>query len=717
NILSNRQTRNKNIMELTKRAPAVDVEPEKRYAVLIDAGSSGSRAYVYSWVDPATLDVNSEISASVPMISQVGDSKKTKPGISHYSGDKIDDLWNEHLKKLVLHAEEQVPVKEHYRTPVFLLATAGMRLLSENDQKDILMSSCKQLQENSSFYIPECSTHVSVIDGETEGLYGWLALNYLLNNQIFNKREQALSYGFMDMGGASAQIAFAPNRTEMIRHADDLFHVNIRTQNGKTHDWKVFVSSWLGFGANKARNRFSEHLLNKADNPRSQKIMDPCLPKGLNISEGGTAQNSTVEFQGDGDFNKCLKDMYPLLQKGLPCKDDPCLFNGVHVPAIDYNVNRFVGVSEYWYTANDVFKLGGKYDFVKFSNKAKEFCERHWDDIRKNEKDIDTELLQNACFKATWIINILHEGFGVPVGIADMKIKRDGLNDGANNFILHDTAGNNTIEFKTNNNSKLSRRNIHDFLNPFQSAITVNGQELSWTMGRALLYSSSQVKPNSPYAPNVGYWPAGEDTNSNSRFVYGGELYTSVPPNPANLNAIKYAGDPFVSMLTMVVFIIVAIILFLFYNRVNKPQVNFALNTWKNRISWAAGRLLKIFKLKKRRTNTNDPLDEDAARLLEEGNQSINGPSRLPLKHMSSFDSFRSRSSVDLANTTSMVDMKGYLTQMPSRAGSRMGHRDFSGAPSSPVTFSLDDSEGPFNNRDPRKTLRKAASNSRLGQH
>ena len=52
--------------------------------------------------------------------------------------------------------------------------------LSEEDSKVILDNACTLFKDNTRFYIPECSTHIQVIDGETEGLYGWLALNYLL---------------------------------------------------------------------------------------------------------------------------------------------------------------------------------------------------------------------------------------------------------------------------------------------------------------------------------------------------------------------------------------------------------------------------------------------------------------------------------------------------------------------------------------------------------
>lgn len=504
----------------------------QKYAVVVDAGSSGSRVQVFSWRNPETIlpaqgTTNSTVLNSVPKITQ--DPKynlKIYPGISKYSGKKLHKLWSHHIEKLVKHAEKGVPKESRSETPVFLLATAGMRLLPMEDQQQILSESCRLLQENTRFYLPDCASHVSIIDGETEALYGWISANYLLgtfdshgeehSNELslkLQETQQRASYGFMDMGGASMQIAFSPNASESERHLDDLYRVRLRNINGQNQEWKVFVSSWLGFGANEAKRRYSESLLlfNKIIGNTEKLLQDPCLPKAAGRDEEFNGYK--VDYVGTGNFSQCLEAMQPLLRKDMPCKDEPCLFNGMHVPAIDFNTDKFVGVSEYWYTANDIFKLGGHYDFETFSQHVNEYCGSSWEDIMNSKKtgikykDVSDSMLKSACFKASWVINVLHSGFGLPVS-------------GNEHYGLGSYMKPSTFD-------ALSKRELKDLVTPFSSVSSIKGTELSWMLGRAVLYASSQVSPSSSNLPDVGYLPA---DMSEHHYVLGGEIPGVSPP-------------------------------------------------------------------------------------------------------------------------------------------------------------------------------------------
>lgn len=525
-------------------------EVPTRYAVIVDAGSSGSRVQVFSWKDSVSLrneisSLNSTALNSVPeVIQDTKYNKKISPGLSSFAG-KAENLWIDHLLPLIVHAETGVPEADRPYTPIFLLATAGMRLLPEEDQKEILSTSCELLRERSNFYLPDCDSHVTIIDGETEALYGWLALNYLL--KTFNSYtglpksispileneetiEHQKSFGFMDMGGASMQIAFSPNSTETEKHLNDLYHIKLRSLNGENQEWKVFVSTWLGYGANEARRRYAKHLLDTGNGDVDSMYSsggffphDPCFPLGL-THEMKIDANTTMAFQGSGNFTECLQSMQPLLQKDLPCPDNPCLFGGVHAPGIDFQLDRFVGVSEYWYTASDVFKLGGHYSFDTFSNHVEHFCGLPWEKIKEETarggefEGISEDKLKTACFKATWVLNVLHSGFGLPINEAGDLIQISPEEDEKEEE---------QPDIKELLASRLHGRSLADFNGPFQSASNIEGVELTWMLGRALLYASSQIPAISSTISDVGFRPA--DT-STKHYVLGGEISGIKPP-------------------------------------------------------------------------------------------------------------------------------------------------------------------------------------------
>ncbi|KAK0342550.1 Golgi apyrase [Friedmanniomyces endolithicus] len=509
-----------------------------RYGVILDAGSSGSRVYIYRWLNAqaARASGDAQTLASLPEIKTKKKwNKKVHPGISTFALEP-ERVGPDHLKDLVNFAREHVPEVEAENTPIFLLATAGMRLLP-GDQRDALLDNvCAYFRQETKFQLPDCGLHVQVIPGETEGLYGWIAANYLLGG--FDEPEKHYhgkghhTYGFLDMGGASAQIAFAPNATEAERHAEDLKLLRLRRVGGEAVEYRVFVTTWLGFGANEARRRYVEGLLEAY--PGSQELPDPCLPVGLKVNQTGhellpgspELVGTKPYLVGTGAFPECLRRTYPLLEKERACVDAPCLLNGQHTPAIDFDVNHFVGVSEYWHTTHEVFAMAHKdkaYDFHTYQKQVTDFCSRDWQDIVKDVgsqkwgKKVDEKTVEEVCFKASWLINMLHDGIGVPrVGIEPVK-------DGSTN--------------KTK--AMLGKAADRGFLDPFQAVDKIDGTEVSWTLGKMVLYASSQM-PAADQALAVGFGSNIAGVNLPSDFQYAGGKYE---PLPTDLDDGHTGGD------------------------------------------------------------------------------------------------------------------------------------------------------------------------------
>jgi Golgi apyrase len=494
-----------------------------RYGVILDAGSSGTRIHIYRWLkNSVAKDQGTTLQTHMLPELETHDrwTKKTHPGVSTF-GETPKSIGPDHLAPLLEHALKEIPSYAVAETPLFLFGTAGMRLLPEYQRKTLLKEICKYVQTKTAFSVPDCDQHIQVIPGETEGLYGWVAANYLLGgfdspaDHLHGKGHH--TYGFLDMGGASAQIAFAPNSTEAEKHANDLKLLRLRRIDGSAEEYRVFVTTWLGFGANEARRRYVKALIEALGDDKVAELPDPCLPTGLKMSSKGkvlpvdnSAPYEAPYLIGTGRFDECMRLTNPLLDKDAPCLDEPCLMNGIHVPAIDFDVNHFIGISEYWHTTHEVFEMAYKdkaYDFKTYQGRVKEFCEQDWATIKAGVadktwgKNVDEQTAYEVCFKASWLINVLHEGIGVPrIGIENTK---GSVSNGTQDML---EAGKNK-----------------GFLDPFQAVNKIKSTEVSWTLGKMVLYASADV-PSPEASLPVGF--GSNEPGIPADFQYPGAIAT-----------------------------------------------------------------------------------------------------------------------------------------------------------------------------------------------
>jgi golgi apyrase len=502
------------------------VKPEKwRYGIVLDAGSSGTRLYIYRWLhnDLARQDTTN-VQTLPELESKDKWTKKVHIGLSTY-GETPSLIGEDHLQPLLDHAYDHIPHSLIPQTPIFLLATAGMRLLPQTQQDRVLDSVCHYFRENTEFLIPDCNLHVQIISGETEGLFGWLAANYLIGGfdapTDHEHGEGHHTYGFLDMGGASAQIAFVPNATEAEKHGNDLKLVRLRRINGSAEEYKVFVTSWLGFGVSEARKLYLENLIQLYEGDGVIELPEPCLPAGVRLSidshtileDSGTSQRHLL---GTGNFDACLKQTHPLLRLDVPCEDYPCLVNGVHVPAIDFDVNHFIGISQYWHTTHEIFEMGyddKAYDFETYQARVHDFCQRDWSSITQDIEDhlygkkVDLQTAHEVCFRASWLINMLHDGIGVP------RIGIEGISSN----------GTGTANLLENGKQK-------GYLAPFQAVDEIKSTEVSWTLGKMLLYAASTIPP--PDNEIADFLPVGFGSNIPHKPIPPDFVYPSLNHGP-----------------------------------------------------------------------------------------------------------------------------------------------------------------------------------------
>ncbi len=113
---------------------------EIQYAVVVDAGSSGSRAYLYSW--PEHTGDPRDLLEITPLTDQADPKKplvkKAVPGISSLQDHPGDAL--EYITPLLEFAEAHIPSEKLKETPLYILATAGMRLVEKTKQVGLILS-------------------------------------------------------------------------------------------------------------------------------------------------------------------------------------------------------------------------------------------------------------------------------------------------------------------------------------------------------------------------------------------------------------------------------------------------------------------------------------------------------------------------------------------------------------------------------------------------
>ncbi|CAJ0593267.1 unnamed protein product [Cylicocyclus nassatus] len=461
---------------------------EKSYGVIMDAGSTGTRLFLYTW----TSNSDKELINISPALDHLNSPvvKKVSPGLSSFQDHPHEAA--EYVKPLLDYASQFIPLDKLPYTPVFLLATAGMRLVPEKQQKAILYDLHTKLPQMTPMQIMK--EHIRIIEGRWEGIYSWIAINYILGNFKggFNSSlTRPETVGMIDMGGASMQIAFEMDQRDEFR-SENVENINLGCRDDDDrHKYKLFVTTFLGYGVNEGLRKYEQELSDRLMHTKESYVRDECMPvnlqKIINRSDG-----SMFVRKGIGDWDGCVKQISEMLNKPSVnpkhmC-EPKCFFGNVAAPTVSLSKMKLYGFSEYWYSLDDVLSLGGKYNFSLIAEKSKQFCSQRWSHIQAAKRaklypKADEDRLKSQCFKSAWITSVLHDGF--------------------------------EVDRQKNN---------------FQSAFTLAGQEVQWALG-AMIYhmryfplknSASNLVINSTYSNVYGSLKAASGQKNFERRVFVG---------------------------------------------------------------------------------------------------------------------------------------------------------------------------------------------------
>uniref|UniRef100_A0A673TS05 Ectonucleoside triphosphate diphosphohydrolase 1 n=1 Tax=Suricata suricatta TaxID=37032 RepID=A0A673TS05_SURSU len=336
-----------------------------KYGIVLDAGSSHTSLYIYKW--PAEKENDTGV------VHQIEECKLKGPGISRYA-QRLNEI-DAYLTECMERASQVIPRSQHQGTPVYLGATAGMRLLRmENEQlADKVLGVVTKSLSNYHFDFHGAR----IITGQEEGAYGWITINYLLGkftqklswlNLMPNGGTSQETYGALDLGGASTQITFVP-QSKGIESPSNALYFRLY---GK--DYSVYTHSFLCYGKDQALRQ----KLAKDIRGTNGILKEPCFHPGyeivMNVSElysspctkrfEMTLPFDQFQIQGTGNYQQCHQSILELFNTSY-CPYSHCSFNGIFLPPLhgDFGLKTYFGdvkekyLSEYCFSGTYILSL------------------------------------------------------------------------------------------------------------------------------------------------------------------------------------------------------------------------------------------------------------------------------------------------------------------------------------------------------------------------
>uniref|UniRef100_A0A7N5J889 Ectonucleoside triphosphate diphosphohydrolase 8 n=1 Tax=Ailuropoda melanoleuca TaxID=9646 RepID=A0A7N5J889_AILME len=314
-------------------ATSVLLPTDTKFGIVFDAGSSHTSLFVYQW--PADKENNTGV------VSQALACQAKGPGISSYASNPAQA--GESLKGCLEEALMLVPKARHQETPMFLGATAGMRLLSQKNSsqaEDIFAAVSRVLGQS-----PLDFWGAELLAGQDEGALGWITINYVLGLLVkysfsgeWVQPLEETPVGALDMGGASTQITFVPDGPILDKSAQATFRLY-----GSEHS--VYTHSYLCFGRDQMLTRLLARLVQSSLTPL---VRHPCYHSGYwaTLSPAALyespcvratpppdpAQNLTVE--GTGNPGACISAIRGLFNFSSCQGRGHCAFDGVYQPPV-----------------------------------------------------------------------------------------------------------------------------------------------------------------------------------------------------------------------------------------------------------------------------------------------------------------------------------------------------------------------------------------------
>ncbi|KAA8540797.1 hypothetical protein F0562_024284 [Nyssa sinensis] len=352
---------------------------------------------------------------------------QTEPGLDKFVGNS--SAVRASLEPLIIWAEQRVPSERHGDTPIFVLATAGLRSLPTEDAKQVLGDAEAVVKDHAFMYR---KGWIRVLSGKEEAYYGWVALNYKMGS--FKKSSRPPTLGLLDLGGSSLQVVTEIHESREKEHF-------LRTKIGSL-EHQLLAYSLPAFGLNEAFDR-TVIMLSHTEALREAaggtfEVSHPCLNSGFVQNYTcfgcfGLSSTDSENLSGQGQknvFNSIILVGEPNWERckvlaraaainsssldwsqldGLKCKAGLTSYSGIetlNLTAVTQPFTRFHALSGFFAVYN-FLNLNPRANFTKIWEKGQLLCSRSW--VELSNISGNQNYAAQYCFRVPYLASLIED--------------------------------------------------------------------------------------------------------------------------------------------------------------------------------------------------------------------------------------------------------------------------------------------------------------------
>ncbi|SCM10445.1 adenosine-diphosphatase, putative [Plasmodium chabaudi adami] len=346
---------------LTKYEEKEFDEKTKYKSIIIDAGSTGTRVYIYDYI---TSNDNKDIKIYIPSINY-----RTTPGLvyllnRYFLNNEKEPFYN-YFKKIKNFIYENVKKEERSSTVILIRASGGFRLLTVTQSEKYVNFIKNYFFENFNDFLLIDQLLIKILSGKEEAILSYVSIYALLerlspspiifinsNEEIknsgvthndidsVNQNDDDHIIGVLESGGATAQIIIKVPDSKMDKdilnpmnykhkknNKDDVIEENYKSKNIVKiklfdKDMYLYCKSYLSLGRQNAMKTYLHYTVHEHYEKNDILNKQNQINKNEATSDANTNQNKFVT---------------------LPCfpKDFKFLINNLYKTSIDEELEEY----------------------------------------------------------------------------------------------------------------------------------------------------------------------------------------------------------------------------------------------------------------------------------------------------------------------------------------------------------------------------------------